>query len=97
MKKVIALLLVAALMAGCLAGCGGNASSGKTLTVLNYGKYIEEEALRQFEAKTGIDVKYEEYESPEEMYTKYKAGAIDYDVICTSEYIIQKLIEDGEE
>ena len=71
-------------------------STGKTLTVLNYGKYIEEDVLKQFEKETGIDVKYEEYESPEEMYTKYKAGSIDYDVICTSEYIIQKLIDEGE-
>ena len=73
-----------------------NNSSEKTLTVLNYGKYLDESVIKQFEAETGIDIKYEEYESPEEMYTKYKAGAIDYDVICTSEYIIQKLISEGE-
>ena len=30
------------------------------------------------------------------MYTKYKSGAIDYDVICTSDYIIEKLISEGE-
>ena len=94
---IFALFLITALI-----GCGDTSSneetkkSGKTLTVLNYGKYIDEDALKQFEEETGIDVKYEEYESPEEMYTKYKAGAIDYDVICTSEYIIQKLISEGE-
>ena len=40
--------------------------------------------------------KRQEYEEPEEMYTKYKSGAIDYDVICTSDYIIEKLISEGE-
>lgn len=30
------------------------------------------------------------------MYTKYKAGSIDYDLICTSDYMIQKLIEEEE-
>lgn len=101
-KKIIVLGLLAALMISSLIACGqedetqNQATSDKTLTVLNYGKYIDEEALKQFEKETGIDVKYEEYESPEEMYTKYKAGAIDYDVICTSEYIIQKLIGEGE-
>ena len=85
-----------------LVGCKDNTTdnsqgnSEKTLTVLNYGKYLDESVIKEFEAKTGIDIKYEEYESPEEMYTKYKAGAIDYDVICTSEYIIQKLISEGE-
>ena len=73
-----------------------SASSDRTLTVLNYGKYFDEDTLKQFEAETGITVKYEEYEDPEEMYTKYKSGAIDYDVICTSEYIIGKLINEGE-
>lgn len=101
-KKLIVFGLISAFVITCLSACdqGGEAqeqhSSGKTLTVLNYGKYIDEGALKQFEEETGIDVKYEEYESPEEMYTKYKAGAIDYDVICTSEYIIQKLISEGE-
>ena len=101
-KKIIVLGLLAALVISSLIACGqedetqNQATSEKTLTVLNYGKYIDEEALKQFEKETGIDVKYEEYESPEEMYTKYKAGAIDYDVICTSEYIIQKLISEGE-
>ena len=100
-KKLLALSLIAAFVLSSFTACGNNTASdnsteGNTLTVLNYGKYIEEEVLKQFEAETGIDVKYEEYESPEEMYTKYKAGAIDYDVICTSEYIIQKLISEGE-
>lgn len=101
-KKLIVFGLIAAFVISCLSACTqGNdgqesGSSGKTLTVLNYGKYIEEEVLKEFEIQTGIDIKYEEYESPEEMYTKYKAGAIDYDVICTSEYIIQKLISEGE-
>lgn len=68
----------------------------KTLTVLNYGKYIDEGLVQQFEEETGIIVKYEEYEEPEEMYTKYKAGSISYDLICTSDYIIEKLINEEE-
>ena len=102
-RKLIIFGLIIAFILSSLAACGnvGNAdnddtNSGNTLTVLNYGMYIEESVIKEFEKETGIDIKYEEYESPEEMYTKYKAGAIDYDVICTSEYIIQKLISEGE-
>ncbi len=101
-KKLLVFGLVFSFIISCISACTQDtenpqqSSSDKTLTVLNYGKYIEEEVLKEFERRTGIDVKYEEYESPEEMYTKYKAGAIDYDVICTSEYIIQKLISEGE-
>lgn len=102
-KKLIVFCLIVVFSIALLIACGNNStsdntekSSEKTLTVLNYGKYLDESLIKQFEAETGIDIKYEEYESPEEMYTKYKAGAIDYDVICTSEYIIQKLINEGE-
>ncbi len=102
MKKKILLGLLIVLVCASFAACGNgtdttdNKNSKNSLTVLNYGKYIDEDVLKKFEKETGIDIKYEEYESPEEMYTKYKAGAIDYDVICTSEYIIQKLINEGE-
>ena len=78
-----------------LTGCGKE-HDPNTVTILNYGKYFEPGLLDQFEAETGITVKYEEYESPEEMYAKYKAGSIHYDVACTSDYIIQKLIQEGE-
>ena len=100
-KKLIVFSLLVIFSISLLGACGNSTSesnerSEKTLTVLNYGKYLDESLIKQFETETGIDIKYEEYESPEEMYTKYKAGAIDYDVICTSEYIIQKLINEGE-
>lgn len=101
-RKLIVFGLIFAFILSSLSACGNentgtsNESANNTLTILNYGKYLDERVLKQFEKETGIDIKYEEYESPEEMYTKYKAGAIDYDIICTSEYIIQKLISEGE-
>ncbi len=95
MKKKLLLSLITLASAACLGACGGS-SSEDTLVVLNYGKYIDPDVLEQFEEETGITVSYEEYESPEEMYTKYKAGSIDYDLACTSDYMIEKLIEEGE-
>lgn len=99
-RKTVSIAIIATLLIGTgsvfFISSNSSASSDRTLTVLNYGKYFDEDTLKQFEAETGITVKYEEYEDPEEMYTKYKSGAIDYDVICTSEYIIGKLINEGE-
>ncbi len=94
-KKAILLLLCTLGILGLFTGCGAK-DSENTLTVLNYGKYLDPEAIEMFEEETGIKVDYEEYVTPENMYTKYRAGAIDYDLICTSDYMVEKLIQEGE-
>ena len=71
MKRKILSAFAAAFLLGALTGCSGG--SDNSLVVLNYGKYLDPEMLELFEEETGIHVEYEEYESPEEMYTKYKA------------------------
>lgn len=96
MKKKTFFLVLSLITALSLTGCGSSKNDANTLTVLNYGKYFAPEALELFEEETGISVEYEEYESPEEMYTKYKAGSIDYDLACTSDYMVEKLIKEGE-
>lgn len=95
MKKKLLLILCTITAAAFSGGCGSK-NSENTLTVLNYGKYMEPEVLEMFEEETGIKVDYEEYITPENMYTKYKAGAIDYDLICTSDYMVEKLIKEGQ-
>ena len=94
-KKLILILCTITAVAAFSSGCGPK-NTENTLTVLNYGKYIEPEVLEMFEEETGIKVDYEEYITPENMYTKYKAGAIDYDLICTSDYMVEKLIKEGQ-
>lgn len=78
------------------AGCGNSQETKGTLTVFNYGEYMDPAVLDIFYDETGIEVKYEEALTPEEMYTKYKAGAIEYDLLCSTDYMIQKLIKEGE-
>ena len=93
-NKILSLLTITGLTATSLfgfTGCGSDAEDKDTLVVLNYGKYIESDVLKRFQEETGITVKYEEYESVEDMYAKYKAGSINYDVICTSDYMIETM------
>lgn len=96
MKVRITLFFFLLLTSFLLIGCGKKKVDPNELTVLNYGKYIDNSVIKKFEQETGIKIKYEEYESPEEMYAKYKAGSIDYDLICSSDYMIQKLIKENE-
>ena len=99
MKKRIVCFMMAAVMAcsGVLTGCGSKKTEvTDTLTVFNYGEYMDPDVLDQFTEETGIEVKYEEALTPEEMYTKYKSGAIEYDLLCSTDYMLQKLISEGE-
>ena len=61
--------------------------------VYNWGEYIDPEVLTIFEKETGIDVIYEEFETNEIMYPKVSSGAIAYDLVCPSDYMIQRMIE----
>lgn len=63
------------------------------LVVYNWGEYMDPETITLFEEETGIDVIYEEFETNEILYPKISSGAIAYDVVCPSDYMIQRMIE----
>lgn len=65
------------------------------LYVYNWGEYIDESVIDQFEEETGIKVTYDMFETNEEMYPIIEAGAVQYDVVCPSDYMIQKMAENG--
>ena len=67
--------------------------NGEKLVVYNWGEYIDPEVLTMFEEETGLDIVYEEFETNEILYPKISSGAIAYDVICPSDYMIQRMIE----
>lgn len=94
MKKFTALLLTGILLGTTLTGCASS-KSGKNgeVYVYNWGEYIDPETLTMFEKETGIKVIYDEYDTNEDMYPKVAAGSSAYDVICPSDYMIQKMIQ----
>lgn len=69
------------------------ASGDNQLIVYNWGEYLDPDALDLFEEETGIDVIYEEYETNEIMYPKVQSGAIAYDIVVPSDYMVQRMIE----
>ncbi len=95
MKKLIALGLCVMMAATTLlAGCGSSDKypNGKVY-VYNWGEYIDTETIKMFEEETGIEVIYDEYDTNETMYPKVEAGASGYDIVCPSDYMIQKMID----
>ena len=109
MKKRVFAISMAGLTAASafLSGCGASGNTGTSgtdsaasgsadggeLYVYNWGEYIDEDVISQFEEETGITVVYDLFETNEEMYPVIEAGAVNYDVVCPSDYMIQKMRE----
>ena len=94
--RVVPLLLILTIVAGGFYYSGRKISAGNNqVIVYNWGEYIDPEVLSLFEEETGIQVIYEEYETNEIMYPKIKSGAVAYDAVCPSDYMIQKMIDNG--
>lgn len=72
-----------------------SSSHSDELYVYNWGEYIDESVIDEFEAETGIHVTYDLFETNEEMYPVIEAGGVNYDVVCPSDYMIQKMAENG--
>lgn len=95
MKKLFCFTLVLCALFSCaLIGCGGSGGgeNGEVI-VYSWGEYIDPETITMFEEETGIRVVYDEFETNEVMYPKVETGATAYDVICPSDYMIQKMID----
>ena len=93
-RKVLPTVMVIVIIAGgFFYGSQNSASGGNQVIVYNWGEYLDPEVITMFEEETGIDVVYEEYETNEIMFPKIQSGAIAYDVVCPSDYMVQRMIE----
>ena len=91
--SVAILVLGAALLSGC--GASGDASGKVTLNILNWGDYIQEDVIKEFESKYGININYISSSSNEEMYVSIETEGSDYDIVFPSDYLVERLIKEG--
>ena len=92
MKKSLTLLAAAALLCGCAQ------DRSQILKVYNWSDYIDETVIEEFESwyeeQTGEPVKviYQTFDVNETMLSKIEKGHEDYDVVCPSDYIIERML-----
>ena len=97
MKKFIlhSLALIAAFV---MAGCGISDERAHILKVYNWGDYIDEDLIAEFEEwyleQTGEEVQiiYQTFDINEVMLAKIENGKADFDVVCPSEYIVERMM-----
>ncbi|MBQ7623321.1 MAG: ABC transporter substrate-binding protein [Bacteroidales bacterium] len=96
MKK---LCLIAAAAAMLFCACSEDRSA--VLKVYNWSDYIDDEVIPVFEQwyeeQTGEPVKviYQTFDVNETMLSKIEKGHEDYDVVCPSDYIIERMLKSG--
>ncbi len=106
MKKTLALLLAVLLaLPLCLSGCGD--SNTLVLNVYNWGEYISDgsegtyDTVKEFEKwyqetyDQKVKVNYTTFASNEDMYSKLSSGAVSYDVVIPSDYMIARMREEN--
>ena len=93
-RRVVPIAMVLTIVAGGFFYSSKNHGLGsKQVVVYNWGEYLDPATIEMFEEETGIHVVYEEFETNEIMYPKVLSGAIAYDVVCPSDYMIERMIQ----
>ena len=93
MKRILAILCALAVFAGC------SEDRSQVLKVYNWSTYIDESVIDDFEQwyeeQTGdpIHVIYQTFDILETMLSKIEKGHEDYDVVCPSDYIIERMLQ----
>ena len=83
---------------GIVATSCGDSERTEILKIYNWGDYIDEELLDEFEVwyeeQTGekIEIVYQTFDINEVMLAKIEKGEADFDVVCPSEYIIERMM-----
>ena len=73
-------------------GCG---DKKPTINVYNWGDYIDPSVIKDFEKEFNVKVNYNTFATNEDMYVSIKKGGTSYDVAFPSDYMIERMINEG--
>ena len=92
-KKIILKILIFIVLLSNIFLCACKTKKNReVLHVYNWGLYIDEECIDLFEKKYNVDVIYDMFDTNEEMFAVVKNAGRVYDVICPTDYMIEKMI-----
>ena len=100
MNRLIKIVCVLAACLGMFSSCARtDKERSKILKIYNWADYIDEGILDEFpvwyKEQTGEDIRiiYQVFDINEIMLTKIERGHEDFDLICPSEYIIERMLK----
>ncbi|MDR1092862.1 MAG: extracellular solute-binding protein [Clostridiales bacterium] len=103
MKKLLVCLLSALLLGGVAFSATACAPRGETLKILTWLEYIDEDYIKEnfpafFAEHTGGKISkivVDTFENNEDLYPQIATSKKDYDIICPSDYLAERMIKEG--
>ncbi|PVY93926.1 spermidine/putrescine-binding protein [Ezakiella coagulans] len=90
MKKLIPFIVV--LVAFLMTACNDD---GEKLYIYNWGDYMDMDVVKEFEEEYNVKVIYQEFATNEDLYVKIKNSSEPMDVIFPSEYMLERMSNEG--
>lgn len=87
--SIVAFILIIGLI---FTGCG---DKKPIINVYNWGDYIDPSVIKDFEKEFNVKVNYNTFATNEDMYVSIKKGGTSYDVAFPSDYMIERMINEG--
>ena len=96
-KKIVSMILCAALAGSMLTGCGEKKEEdNKELVLYTWEGLFPQEVLTDFEDETGIRIISSNFDSNETMFEKVQqSDGKDYDLVIGDDYIIDQIVNNG--
>lgn len=86
MKRRLSSIILIIFAALTLSSCGSN-----VLLFLNWGEYVDESLIEEFEERYNCTVQMDLGDTNEIFYAKAKSGTTVYDVFCPSDYMVERM------
>jgi len=104
---LIITIVIVLLLSSCSSSTSSSGGNSTTLYIYNWGEYISDgsegtlavnDMFEEWYLDTygeRVNVNYSTFSSNESLYAKISSGAVNYDVIVPSDYMIERLINEG--
>ena len=101
MKKLVSVFMLAAMLGGAaFTFCGCNAARENVLKICTWEAYTDKKYVKKHfdytNPETGkkVTVQFSTFNTNEELYEKVKTNKADFDLICPSDYMVEKLLKE---
>jgi putrescine transport system substrate-binding protein len=95
MKRAFCWTAVLAVFFALFIAADAPAQKQRTLNFYNWSDYIEPTVLESFTKETGIEVRYDTFDSNDTLETKLLAGKSGYDLVVPTAYFLERQIKAG--